>query len=375
MDGIEAPRRQPLRPTRRTVLRAGAGAVAALGGGPLSSRLLKALAVPRGAGRLTDMDEVVFFMEENRSFEHYFGTYPAVRGFQDPTALSGVFEQPFAANKLVAPVGKLLPYHLDTSAAGGGECTPDPGHSYGTQHASWNGGSMDGWGAAHAGDNDWSFMGYYNRGDLPYFYAVADAFTICDAYHASAMGSTTSNRLYALTGMLDPEGRYGGPVKSTVSWSPQNRGVLDPRWITYPEVLTDAGVSWKCYAPLDADDQDNPLVDFKQYYPGNPAVDPVRAAKLIASLFAPSYENFLAHAAAGTLPQVSWVLSHITQSEHPAAAPQDGEAALEAGLQAAVGEAEVLHNPARLRLYAQGRRVFHPLCPRRPPSVPRGGSV
>src|SRR5258708_1370190 len=326
MEGAEDTGPQPLRPTRRTVLKAGAGVAAALGGGPLSSRLLKALAVPRGAGRLTDIEHVVFFMQENRSFDHYFGTYPAVRGFQDPAALTGVFEQPFAANKLVAPVGKLLPYHLDTSAAGGGECTPDPGHSYGTQHDSWNGGSMDGWGAAHAGDNDWSFMGYYNRGDLPYFYAVADAFTICDAYHASVMGSTTSNRLYALTGMLDPEGRYGGPVKSTISWSPQNRGVLDSGWVTYPEVLTDAGVSWRCYAPLDADDQDNPLVDFKQYYPGNPGVDPVHAAKLSASLFGQSYENFLAAATSATLPQVSSMLSHITQSAHPAAPPQHDDA-------------------------------------------------
>src|SRR5258708_33928293 len=118
MEEIEDPRRPPLRPTRRTVLKAGAGLAAALGGGPLSSRLLKALAVPRGAGRLTDIEHVVFFMQENRSFDHYFGTYPAVRGVQDPAALTGVFAQPFAANKLVWPGGKLLPYHLDTSVAG-----------------------------------------------------------------------------------------------------------------------------------------------------------------------------------------------------------------------------------------------------------------
>ncbi len=372
MEEIEDPRRPPLRPTRRTVLKAGAGLAAALGGGPLSSRLLQALAVPRGAGRLTDIDHVVFFMQENRSFDHYFGTYPAVRGFQDPAALPGVFQQPFGANQLLPPVGSLLPYHLDTSAAGRGECTPDPGHSYGTQHASWNGGSMDGWGAAHAGDADWSFMGYYTRADLPYFYAVADAFTICDAYHASVMGSTTSNRLYALTGMLDPEGLYGGPVKGTISWSPQNRGVLDPGWVTYPEVLTDAGVSWKCYAPLDADYQDNPLVDFKQYYPGNPGVDPARAAKLSSGLFGQSYEGFLADAAAGTLPQVSWVLSHINQSEHPASAPQDGEAALEAVIEALLINPAAWARTVLFYMYDENGGFFDHVLPPTPPAFTAG---
>src|SRR5258708_26806774 len=112
MEGAEDTGPQPLRPTRRTVLKAGAGVAAALGGGPLSSRLLKALAVPRGAGRLTAIEHVVFFMQENRSFYHYFRTYPAVRGFPDPAAPTGVFEQPFDATKLAAPLRTFLPYHL-----------------------------------------------------------------------------------------------------------------------------------------------------------------------------------------------------------------------------------------------------------------------
>ena len=193
---------------------------------------------------------------------------------------------------------------------------------------------MDGWGRAHAGDDDWSFMGYYTRADLSFYYAVADAFTLCDAYHCSVMGSTTSNRLYALTGMIDPQGLYGGPVRSTISWNPLNRGTLKPGWVTYPELLTDAGVSWKCYADPDSDYQDNPLVNFQQYYPGNPGVDPVRAAKLSASHFGQTFQDFLHDAAAGTLPQVSWVLAHANQSEHPSFAPQDGEVALQLVLQA-----------------------------------------
>jgi phospholipase C len=327
------------RVSRRGLLKA--GLASALAADVFSDSVLRALAAPHAPGSLSDIEHVVFVMQENRSFDHYFGTYPGVRGFADPGALPGVFAQSFAANSTLAPAGQILPYHLDTSQTGGGECTPDPTHGWGPQHDTWNGGAMNGWGRTHAGDKDWSFMGYYTRSDLPYYYAVADAFTLCDAYHCSVLGSTTSNRLYALTGMLDPRGQYGGPVKSTISWSPQDRGIFDPGWTTYPEVLTDAGVSWKYYATPDGDDQENPLVLFKQYYPGysSDAAQNARAAKLSAGLFGQSFENFLTDAAAGTLPKVSWVLTHINQLEHPAAAPQDGEAALEAIIEALVANA------------------------------------
>ena len=181
---------------------------------------------------------------------------------------------------------------------------------------------MDGWGRAHAGDVDWSFMGYYDRSDLPYYYAVADAFTLCDGYHCSAMGSTTGNRLYAMTrGCSTPPGSTATSVESTISFSAQDRGIFDPGWITYPEVLTDAGVPWKYYSTLDGDDEENPLVLFKQYssgYSTDPALN-LRAARLSAGLLRRSFESFLSDAAAGTLPPVSWVLTHITQMEHPSA--------------------------------------------------------
>ena len=362
--------------TRRRLIKVGAASGAALWGG-FSDPVLKALAAPLRRGRLTDIEHVVFVMQENRSFDHYFGTYPDVRGFADPGAIPGVFEQRFAPNTTLPPRGTILPYHLNTSSKGGGECTPDPGHGWGPQHASWNGGRMDGWGAAHAGDNDWSFMGYYTRADLPYFYAVADAFTLCDAYHCSVMGSTTSNRLYSLTGMLDPEGKYGGPVQSTIRWSPQDRGIFDPGWITYPEVLTDAGVSWKYYSTVDGDTEENPLVLFKQYYPGyssDPALN-VRAARLNAALFGQSFETFLADAAAGTLPQVSWVLSHITQEEHPAAAPQDGEAALEALVEALVANPDTWSKTLLFFTYDENGGFFDHVAPPTPPAGTPGEYV
>ena len=96
-------------------------------------------------------------------------------------------------------------------------------------------------------------------------------------------------------------------------------------------MLTDAGVSWQYYSTPDGNVEENPLVLFKQYYPGYSADAALnaRAARLNAGIFSKSYEDFLADAAAGTLPSVSWVLTHINQLEHPSAPPQDGEVALE----------------------------------------------
>ncbi|MBV8194674.1 MAG: phospholipase [Candidatus Dormibacteraeota bacterium] len=309
--------------TRRDVLKGGAGVLGAGLAGGLSPRALRALAATASPGSINDIDHIVILIQENRSFDHYFGTYPDVRGFQDPNAITGVFSQQFAKNTTVPPIGRVLPYHLNTSSTGAGECTPDPGHSWGTQHQSWDAGAMDMWGPAHAGDADWSFMGYYTRSDLPYFYAVADAFTLCDDYHCSVLASTTSNRLYSVSAWLDPYGTNGGPVQSTISWTGPSSAKLT--WTTYPERLTANGISWTAYSSPDADNEENPLVDFMQFYPGNAGFQP----SYTDAVFGHTFEDFLVDAAAGNLPQVSWVLTSIVEDEHPSGAPQEGEFALQ----------------------------------------------
>ena len=89
-------------------------------------------------------------------------------------------------------------------------------------------------------------MGYHTRSDLPYHYALADAFTICDGYHCSIMGPTHPNRLMALSGTIDPGGHHGGPVLIT-NELPEAKFSVD--WTTVPELLEDKGVSWKTYSP------------------------------------------------------------------------------------------------------------------------------
>ncbi|HUE26929.1 MAG TPA: alkaline phosphatase family protein [Solirubrobacteraceae bacterium] len=350
--------------SRRELLAAGAlaGLGLSAGAGAASARTRLA------PGRVTDIEHVVIMIQENRSFDHYFGTYPSVRGFSDSHAISGVFAQDNPANKTAAPVGKLLPFHLDSAA--GGECTEDITHAWGAQHQAWNRGAMNHWGEAHAGDADHTYMSYYKRSDLPFYYAVADAFTLCDAYHCSALGSTTGNRLYAMTGMLDPDGLYGGPVTSTIAATSAPQGILDPGWVTYPELLTKSGVSWKYYANPDSDDEEEPLVLFKQYYPENPGVDRVLAAELAANAFAPQFpSDFVRDVAAGTLPSVSWVNASAVQDDHPPDAPNDGQFALATVLRALFSNPAVWARTALFYTFDENGGFFDHVPP---PTAPPG---
>ena len=170
---------------------------------------------PRRAGTLKDIKHVVMLMQENRSFDHYFGMLSGVRGFGDPDALMlstgrTVFHQPDAAS----PDGYLLPFHLDSFSTNA-QKLPSTSHAWTVQHQAWNGGRMDQWLPAHRaadGVNGPYTMGYFKREDIPFHYALAEAFTICDAYHSSVIGPTWPNRFYFLTGMIDPEATGGGPV-------------------------------------------------------------------------------------------------------------------------------------------------------------------
>ncbi len=178
-------------------------------------------------------------MQENRSFDHYFGTMPGVVGFGDRSVSKQIFYQPDAAN----PDGYLLPFHIDTTDTSA-QALPSNSHSWGPQHDSWASGAMNGFVSAHLeadGVAGQYTMAYFKRNDIPFHWALADAFTICDGYHCSMLGPTWPNRLFLMTGEVDPEGRNGGPVYGNY---------VPPEgycWTTYPEMLTQAGVSWKVY--------------------------------------------------------------------------------------------------------------------------------
>jgi YVTN family beta-propeller protein len=137
--------------TRRRLLQGlGATATAAFAAEFLPPNVRQALAPgPSSGGSLRDIKHVVILMQENRSFDHYFGALPNVRGFSDPSAVKlstgkSVFYQPDTAN----PDGYLLPYHLNplTTSA---QAQPSTSHAWAVQHSAWNNGAMNNWLPAH----------------------------------------------------------------------------------------------------------------------------------------------------------------------------------------------------------------------------------
>src|ERR1700756_2822262 len=268
---------------------------------------------PSVCSKLTDIEHAVILIQENRSFDHYFGSYRGVRGFSDQ---SMAFQQPDPANATSAPVGKLLPFHLDTSQANAA-CTHDISHDWVPQHQSWDNGAMDGFVRSRLpiNSNDAVLtMGYYTRADIPYYYALADAFTICDNYFCSVMGPTDPNRLYTMAASLDPDGKNGGPILQTII---TNRAAFYGRltYTTMPEQLQARGISWKVYSSPDETVlggilSDNVLSYFKNFQ------DP--SSVLHQNEFGPQFPlDFLADAASGNLPQVSWLVGSVLTSDHP----------------------------------------------------------
>ena len=180
-------------------------------------------------------------MQENRSFDHYFGTLRGVRGFGDPRSVKlpsgkSVFHQPDANN----PDGFVLPFRPDKSDL----CLAfieNMAHDCNGTHDAWNNGSYDRW----IPNKGTTAMAYLTRKDIPYHYALAEAFTICDAYYCSLLGATDPNRYHMWTGWVGNDGSGGGPV---IDNSEAGYG-----WSTYPERLENAGISGKFTRTLEKD--------------------------------------------------------------------------------------------------------------------------
>ena len=238
--------------TRRTFLGSAAALGAALGLESVSGLSPRAEAATTGT--ITDVQHVVVLMQENRSFDHYFGSLQGVRGFADRSAIAvaggySVFDQPNGS-------ARQYPWQLsDTAAADSqtpeilAQCDGSLDHGWSTQHEAWDSGKMDDWVSAKGSVRT---MGYLERSDIPFHYALADNYTVCDAYHCSIISATGPNRTYLWSGMIDPSGTAGGPANDGGSES----GLT---WQTYAETLQNAGVSWKVYQNADDNFTDNAL--------------------------------------------------------------------------------------------------------------------
>ncbi|HEV8020636.1 MAG TPA: alkaline phosphatase family protein [Candidatus Lustribacter sp.] len=267
--------------------------------------------------KLSDIDHIVILMQENRSFDHYFGSLSGVRGFDDHHAAElpdghPVFYQPDPKSR----DRFVLPFRLDTFHTSA-QRLHDLNHFWQPLHDSWNHGRMNGWVTAHRatdGDSGPLTMGYYTREDLPFYYALADAFTICDGYHASVMGPTNPNRYYWMSAHFDPAVKDRDPltIGRTTFYD----------WPTYPEALERAGVSWRIYRPeislvfpvgLDV------IMNFAPFH-GAP-----RTSGLYENAVRErSVATLLADIRSGNLPQVTWIVPPFEQSEHPNMLPAAG---------------------------------------------------
>ena len=359
---------------RRTFLKLlGAPALAAA----MPVDLSRALSIPahNATRSIADVEHVIFLMQENRSFDHYFGTMRGVRGFADPRAVtlaSGrpVWYQPHGS-------GHLLPFRPNVDDLGT-TFLPDPPHGWTDTHAAWNEGRHDQW-VPNKGETT---MTFHTRRDLPYQYALADAFTICDNYYCSLMGPTDPNRYHMWTGWVGNDGAAGGPVITNAE--------AGYDWSTYPERLERAGISWKVYQDtgygLDAagfwgwtDDPyignygDNSLLYFHQYQsaiPGTPLADKAKTGTHVLGQNrepARLMDIFKEDVRSGRLPQVSWIVAPEAYCEHPNWQPDFGTWYVSQVIDILASNPEVWSKMALFITYDEEGGFFDHLVPPTPP--------
>ncbi len=363
--------------------------MSAAAAGTLNASIAKALAIPANhrTGTINDVEHVVVLMQENRPFDHHFGTLRGVRGFSDPRAVNinlplqsgngtlpaSVFLQPAGSANVAAGYGVppntgtlggpssgadvIPPFRVNPQSVSPGLTSlgltylPGTDHGWSGTHAAWNLGQYDNW-AIQKGP---MAMSYMTRADLPYHHALADAFTVGDAYHCSIMGPTNPNRCYLWTGSIGNVNYLGSGGTDGLGAGPVTYNGLSVNnayfvWETFPEVLQAAGVTWKIYQDLagatfspDFGDgtgnsfagnyTDNSVLYFNQYATaaaGSPLFDNActgtQIMNLIPAATAPAsawagwadhlFDDFRNDVHNGTLPQVSWIVAPAGYTEH-----------------------------------------------------------
>jgi phospholipase C len=344
-------------------------AAAAFASSFLPPHVRQALAATPPVASLREIKHVVLLMQENRSFDHYFGTMAGVRGFDDEHALRlpggrSVFYQPDDKS----PNGYMLPFHLDTLTTSA-QKIPSTSHAWSVQHEAWNGGKMDQWLPAHRkadGVNGPFVMGYHTRADIPFQFALAEAFTLCDSYHCSVFGPTWPNRMYWMTGTIDADGRHGGPMIR--NFRPKTRRRLY-QWTTYAERLERAGVSWKVYQQKD-NFGCNMLENFRAFR------DASHGSPLhLKGLTAGPADQFERDAKNDKLPTVSWIIPTGVESEHPDYMPAAGAAFVARKIDAIASNPEVWAKTAFILNYDENDGLFDHVVPPTAPSGTPGESV
>ncbi|MFJ5796935.1 phosphocholine-specific phospholipase C [Streptomyces decoyicus] len=402
--------------SRRRVLGVGAAAAgAAMAGSMLPPSLQQALAddaarPARGGGGIEDIRHVVVLMQENRSFDHYFGMLRGVRGYADRNAIElpggrSVYEQPGPPG-----LGTVLPFPVREAAAAQKKDLQYIGaldHSWFGGAVAWNGGWTNNWVTAKTA----ATMAHYDRQDVPLHYELADTFTVCDAYHSSIHSSTSPNRNHLVSGWTgyEPNGRRA--VGNDAYEEDTHTGYT---WTTYAERLERAGRSWRVYQEWD-NFTDNNLefyasfkavakkalaeVDGVQnmtgFYGKLAAADEAGRKRLKGlleegvtglgraerSLFERALRRgepdstataFAADVASGKLPEVSYIVPSAADSEHPgSSSPAESATIVYKVLDALGRHPEVWRHTALFLTYDENDGFFDHV----PPPVPPPGTA
>jgi phospholipase C len=345
--------------------------------------IARALEIPANnrTGSIEDVEHIVILMQENRSFDHYFGTLRGVRGFGDPRVAKlgsgdSAWYQPDGSG------GYVLPFHPGAPNLGL-QFLQDLAHDWTSTHDAWNQGNHDQW----VPQKGTTTMAHLNRSDIPFHYALADAFTICDAYHCSLLGPTDPNRYYMWTGWVGNDGKNQGPVIDNAE--------TGYGWSTYPERLQAAGVSWKIYqdqgAGLDAahfwgwgsdayigNYGDNSLLYFHQYQnaqPGSPLFKGALTGTDISSS-GTLFDQLRSDVKTGKLPQVSWIVAPEAYTEHPNWPANYGAWYVSQMLDILTSNPDVWSKTAFFLTYDENDGFFdHIVPPTVPPSSSQGKST
>ena len=353
---------------RRALLAAaGAGLVA-------SSAIARAAGIDADVrdGSLKDVEHVVILMQENRGFDHYFGSMAGVRGFADrfpiPSAAGPWRQTVWTQSHPGAQPDAIAPFHLDTQekfALMRAKGTP---HTWPDTQAAWDEGRMSHWPAAKTVRT----MGHYRQSDLPFQFALAEAFTVCDAYHCSIQTGTNSNRLFLWSGTNDPGGDHGGPsIGNSHDSLVKDGGHPDGyRWPTYMERLQTAGIDWRIYQDMKDNFADNPMAGFRRFRdavaagPTGPDHD-----LIVRGMSTRGLDQLRADALAGTMPQVAWIVAGAKASEHPvASSPAQGADYTAQVIDALTANPAVWARTVLLVMFDENDGFFDHVPPPAPPS-------
>jgi phospholipase C len=313
---------------------------------------------------LEQISHVVILLQENRSFDEYFGTFPGAAGFQDP---AGVFTNLYGNG--------ILPFRMSTYTSRGLQRDGN-GHDWDTFQSLYRG-------ATSGTPNNWSrqgvqsVIGYYAANDVPFHWDLARTFALCDQYYGSALSATASNRLFLISGCVeDPQlltnpsyipgpGLWPGPAISEATGDPPQLGPAaaafaaankeslyssEPglgalSWQNYADMLFQQDVQWQVYdetsilqpspivspSPLNGWGSMNILQQFQSWsqYQANQ----------------PPPGQFEADANGGTLPAISWIIPPFWASEWEDDHPSDGAAYIAGKLAAILNGIDANGNP------------------------------